>query len=34
MLDCEEFSYSLEFFKMKEFEKTSHVIDSVPLVEP
>lgn len=32
--DGEEFSHSLEFFKMKEFKKTSHVIDSVPFVEP
>jgi hypothetical protein len=32
--DGEEFSHSPEFFKMKEFERTSHVIYSVPFLEP
>jgi len=30
----EEFSHSPEFFKMKEFERTCHVIYGVPFVEP
>ncbi|MFC1637275.1 hypothetical protein ACFL5Z_20860 [Planctomycetota bacterium] len=30
----EEFSHSPEFFKMKEFEKTCHVIYAVPFLEP
>jgi len=32
--DGEELDHSLEFFKMKEFEKTCHVIYSVPFLEP
>jgi hypothetical protein len=32
--DGEEFSHSPEFFKMKEFERTSCVIYSVPFLEP
>ena len=32
--DGEEFSHSPEFFKMKEFEKTCHVIYAVPFLEP
>ena len=32
--DGEEFSHSPEFFKMKEFERTSHVLYGVPFLEP
>jgi len=32
--DGEEFSHSPEFYKMKEFERTSHVICGVPFLEP
>ena len=32
--DGEEFSHSPEFFKIKEFERTSHVIYGVPFLEP
>ena len=32
--DGEQFSHSPEFFKMKEFERTSHVIYGVPFLEP
>jgi len=32
--DGEAFSYSPEFVKMKEFEKTHHVIYAVPFLEP
>jgi hypothetical protein len=32
--DGEEFSHSPEFFKLKEFERTRHVIHGVPFVEP
>lgn len=32
--DGEEFDHSPEFFKMKEFEKTRHVISVVPFLEP
>jgi len=32
--DGEEFSHSPEFFKMKEFERTRHVICGVPFLEP
>ena len=31
--DCEEFSHSPEFFKMKEFERTCHTICGVPFLE-
>ena len=32
--DGEEFSHSPDFFKMKEFEKTRHIIYTVPFLEP
>ena len=32
--DGEEFSQSPEFFKMKDFERTRHVVYGVPFVEP
>ena len=32
--DGEEFSHSPEFFKMKEFERTCHIIHAVPFLEP
>ena len=32
--DGEDFSHSAEFFKMKEFERTRHVIYAVPFLEP
>jgi len=32
--DGEEFDHSPEFFKMKEFEKTCHMIYGVPFLEP
>lgn len=32
--DGEEFDHSLEFFKMKQFEKTCHAIYRVPFLEP
>ena len=30
----EEFSHNPEFFKMKEFEKTHHMVRAVPFLEP
>jgi hypothetical protein len=30
----EEFSHSMEFFRMKEFEKTHHIVYAVPFLEP
>ena len=32
--DGEEFSHSPEFFKMREFEKTHHIVYAVPFLEP
>lgn len=32
--DGDEFRHSPEFYKMKEFERTSHVIYEVPFLEP
>ena len=32
--DGEEFSHSPEFFRMKEFEKTNHIINTVPFLDP
>ena len=32
--DGEAFSHSPEFFKMKEFERTCHIIYTVPFLEP
>lgn len=32
--DGEEFDHSPEFFRMKEFEKTHHIIYAVPFLEP
>lgn len=32
--DGEEFSHSPEFFKMKEFERTCHIIYTIPFLEP
>ena len=32
--DGEEFNHSPEFFKMKDFERTCHVIHSVPFLDP
>lgn len=32
--ESEEFNHSPEFFKMKEFERTCHVIQNVPFLDP
>lgn len=32
--DGEQFSHSPEFFRMKEFERTRHIIKTVPFLEP
>ena len=32
--DCEEFSHSPEFFRMKEFERMCHIVYTVPFLEP